>query len=609
LDFFQERDVQEILQLLASYAEAPGNREFQQQLEAMQQGLMAYVAGVELEKLEPLFNGNFGVVFWLLQKSGLSAMPSEKARMQCQVLDETIAKSLIGNGAPDLRALLARILCAPAHRSAVVVAAELVPSWFRTLYMGYVIAAPQVFLYEGEGESFNDHLLRVAHTVHELLVRAPRDPMTNEVAAFFALKANYIPLYCSGRNTLEHVKLRAAIMEYSLLMHGAAIDFSPPARPERWRKIKVGIISGHFGQQTETYVTLPLLQLDRDRFEICLFPVERRPCAVEDYCRTFANSFTPLPPDLVDRVRLIRAANLDVAIIGTNVTAVTNEVSLITLHRLARLQLVNYCSPTSTGMRHVDGYLSGTRMNRPGLAEEFSEKLYLTEGAPGCHDYTVENKDIGETFDRTNLGWDDQDFVFVNAAACFKILPEMLQTWAKILNAVPHARLLLMPFNPNWTDKFPAKQFELMLIDTFDRFGLTRDRFLLAKSLPSRAAVKSVLRLADVYLDTYPFSGSIAVIDPLEIGLPTVIWEGKTHRGRAASAMLRELGMDDAVTPDESAYVALAIQLAEEPALRRDFRDRILAGMAARPVFVNARRYADRLGDLLESIVLPETVQ
>jgi predicted O-linked N-acetylglucosamine transferase (SPINDLY family) len=163
-----------------------------------------------------------------------------------------------------------------------------------------------------------------------------------------------------------------------------------------------------------------------------------------------------------------------------------------------------------------------------------------------------------------------------------------------------------MPFNPNWADTFPVKQFECLLIDTFARFGLTRDRFLLAGALPSRAAVKALLRVADVYLDTFPFSGSIAVIDPLEIGLPTVVWEGRTHRGRAAAALLRDLGLPDAVAWDESSYVALATRLAEDQELRREFKVRILAGMAAKPVFVNARRYADGLGQLFESIALPE---
>jgi hypothetical protein len=163
-DFFQERDVQEVQRLVANYARDPGNPEILQQVDAMQQGLMAYVAGVGTDRLESLFNGNFGVVFWLLQKSGFSDIPTGKAGLQCKVLDETISRSLIGDGPPDFRALLARILCSPAHRAAVAVAPGLIPAWFRTPYMGYLLVAPEVFLYAGEAELFGDHLLTTART-------------------------------------------------------------------------------------------------------------------------------------------------------------------------------------------------------------------------------------------------------------------------------------------------------------------------------------------------------------------------------------------------------------------------------------------------------------
>ena len=280
-EFFAERDVQEIARLVSSYAETPVNPEILQQIEAIQQGLMAYLASVDVEKLAPLFNGSFGLVFWLLQKSGLSDVPSEKARLQCKVLDEAISRSLVEGGSLDIRALLARILCSPAHRAAVIVAPERTPAWLRIPYTAYLIAAPLVFLAADEAELLYDHLLDVVRIIQSLVERNPRDPATKDIAGFFAMNANYIPLYCSGRNTLEHVKLRAAIMEYFLSTLGAVIDFSPPARPRRRRKIKVGYVCGHFGHMTETYVTLPMLQLDRGRFEICLFPLSPNPGPVE----------------------------------------------------------------------------------------------------------------------------------------------------------------------------------------------------------------------------------------------------------------------------------------------------------------------------------------
>jgi predicted O-linked N-acetylglucosamine transferase (SPINDLY family) len=347
------------------------------------------------------------------------------------------------------------------------------------------------------------------------------------------------------------------------------------------------------------------LQLDRTKFEICLFPVASNPGPIEDYCRSFADSFSPLPEKLQEQVKVIREAALDILIIGTNVTAVSNSVSLIALHRLAPLQLVSYCSPVSTGMRQVDGFLSGTLNDVPGLQEHFSETLRFCDGPPGCLDYTVEAAGSGKCFDRASFGIADDEVVFVNAAACFKILPEMQETWAKILRAVPKSRLLLLPFNPNWSNAFPVKQFERTLAEACARHGVSRDRFILAGSLPSRADVKALERIADVYLDTFPFSGSISVIDPLELGLPVVVQEGATQRSRMASALLRELDVPELITQDEAAYIALGIRLGNDIAVRRQLNAKILAAMALRPKFVNPAAYARGLGELLETLVFP----
>jgi predicted O-linked N-acetylglucosamine transferase (SPINDLY family) len=397
--------------------------------------------------------------------------------------------------------------------------------------------------------------------------------------------------------------MRANIIEFILKLTGAKIDANFPKRPKHRTKIKIGFLNFLFGQQTETHVTLPSLQLDRNKFEICLFPVIEAPSPIENYCRSLADSFNPLPNKLADQVKAIRKAELDIIIIGTNVTAVTNQVAQIALHRLAPVQLASYCSPVTTGMRHIDGYLTGTLNNYPGLQEHFCEKLLFCDGPPGCLDYKVEPQGSGRIYDRASLGLAENDVVFVNAAACFKILPEMQETWAKILQAVPNSRLLLMPFNPNWTNVFPVKQFERTLTEAFARHGLGRDRFILADSLPSRLDVKALELLANVYLDTSPFSGSISVIDPLELGLPVVVQEGATHRSRMASALLREIELPELITTEEESYIKLAVRLGNDADYRRQLSERIVEAMARRPKFLNAQAYAHGLAGLLESLV------
>jgi predicted O-linked N-acetylglucosamine transferase (SPINDLY family) len=603
-EIFGPDEVQSLEQLASAYSNNPTDAGVSDQMRELQQGVMSFLVTAEFEKLEGHFKGSLGRVFRALVKSGLpSADPTEESEAQLTILDGALAGPEAEDESFDYRPLLARMLCGPAHRGAMGIGVEKIPGWFLDDYLSYVLFAPPVFVEAGEAEVYRAHLLAWSRAIRELTRTRPGDRLTNKVAQFFAIRANYIPLYFSKSNTRELAENRAAIMEFVLTRSGAVIDTKFPKRSKPREKIKVGYVNAHFGAQTETHVTLPTLLLDRSKFEICLFAVAGKPGPIEDYARSLADSFRLLPKNYQQQVKVLREAALDVVIIGTNVTAVSNAVALIALHRVAPLQLASYCSPVTTGMRHIDGYLTGTLNDYPGLQEHFTEKLHFCEGPPGCLDYTVESPGSGKTFDRASLGLADDDVVFVNAAACFKILPEMQETWAKILAAVPKSRLLLLPFNPNWSNAFPVKQFERTLTEACARHGVGRERFILAGSLPSRADVKALEQVADVYLDTSPFSGSISVIDPLELGLPLVVQEGATHRSRMASALLREIGLPELITTDEAAYIAFAVKLGTDVAYRQKTSAGIREKMAERPKFINPRAYGQGLSKLLESLI------
>jgi predicted O-linked N-acetylglucosamine transferase (SPINDLY family)/glycosyltransferase involved in cell wall biosynthesis len=603
-DFFGADEVRSIEQSMAAYSQTPFDEAVRSPVVELQQGLMNFLVTANEDKLVAHFKGSFGRVFRALLKSGLSSEPpTEASTAQLAVLDEALAGSTADGGAVDVRLLLSRMLCAPAHRGNLTFCAEGVPAWASEDVLGYVLHAPVLFVALGEADAYHAHLLKWAQTIVQRTVTAPNDPLTMAGAHHFAMRGNFVPLYLSGRNTREVAEKRAAVIEFVLASNGAAIDFQPAPRPADRKRIKVGFLSAHFGAQTETHVTLPALHLDRSIFEICLFPVTSSPGPLEDHCRSLADAFSPLPHGLGQQVKAIRDAALDVVIIGTNVTAVTNQVALIASHRLAPLQLANYCSPVSTGMRHIDGYLTGTLDDFPGLQAHFSEQLEFCEGPPGCLDYTVEARGSGAKMDRASCGIRDDEVVFVNAAACYKILPEMQETWVKILKGVPNSRLLLLPFNPNWSSAFPVKQFERTLAEACARHGVGFDRLIFAGSLPSRADVKALERIADVYLDTSPFSGSISVIDPLELGLPVVVQEGATHRSRMASALLRELQLTELIVQDEDAYITLASKLGTDAAWRRQMSRRILEAMAKKPTFINPAAYARGLGARLEKLV------
>jgi hypothetical protein len=130
---------------------------------------------------------------------------------------------------------------------------------------------------------------------------------------------------------------------------------------------------------------------------------------------------------------------------------------------------------------------------------------------------------------------------------------------------------------------------------------LAATRRALATSLPG-AAVYPVLGYADylarlnqcdINLSPFPFGGLHSVIDSLRQGLPVVALEGQEPHARTESMLLRRLGMPAwLIAQDEEAYVAAALRVIRDDALRLDLSrqalaldiDRVMFGDATTPL-------------------------
>jgi hypothetical protein len=192
--------------------------------------------------------------------------------------------------------------------------------------------------------------------------------------------------------------------------------------------------------------------------------------------------------------------------------------------------------------------------------------------------------------------------LFVTAANYFKIVPELQITWAKLLAAVPGSRLLVHPFNPNWVSSYPIKR----LCAEFDRVltehGVATDRLIVSTTrFPSRTDVKELLRVGDIYLDSFPFGGVNSLVDPLEVGIPVIAWEGETFRSRMGAALLRALGLPELIVQDVNAYLLLAVQLATDPTWRSELRTKIQDRMERTPVFLDSLAASETFGALAEA--------
>jgi predicted O-linked N-acetylglucosamine transferase (SPINDLY family) len=92
-------------------------------------------------------------------------------------------------------------------------------------------------------------------------------------------------------------------------------------------------------------------------------------------------------------------------------------------------------------------------------------------------------------------------------------------------------------------------------------------------------------RLADLFLDTWPYNAHTTAADALMMGLPVVTCMGDAFPARVAGSLLHAIGLPDLITHSLDDYEALALQLVQEPGRLQALKARLIANHATHPVF------------------------
>jgi predicted O-linked N-acetylglucosamine transferase (SPINDLY family) len=156
--------------------------------------------------------------------------------------------------------------------------------------------------------------------------------------------------------------------------------------------------------------------------------------------------------------------------------------------------------------------------------------------------------------------------------ALAKITPQVIAVWARLLRAVPAARLMMLTVAEG--------EARDRITRAFAAHGVPASRLSLAGRLGFDAFLAAFAD-ADIALDPFPFAGTTTTCQTLWMGVPVVTLAGASHAGRVGVSMLTNVGLADLVARDEDDYVAVAATLAGDSArmaeLRAGMRERMLA--------------------------------
>ncbi|MGN6651724.1 O-linked N-acetylglucosamine transferase, SPINDLY family protein [Trinickia sp.] len=342
-----------------------------------------------------------------------------------------------------------------------------------------------------------------------------------------------------------------------------------PLGASRPGPLRVGFVSGDLKvHPTGHFLESILSHIDRRRIELVAYPTRRTADELTARIKPHFAAWTDLV-SLSDEqaARRIRDDRIDV-LVDLSGHMNCNRLPLFAW-RPAPVQASWLGYFASTGMREIDYVLGDRHVLPEGSQAQFTEALWRLPDSYLCFTPPAERVAVAPL----PLGANGHV-----TFGCFNHLMKMndgvVAVWARILRAVPNARLFL---KARQLDDASAREATLA---RFASHGIEADRLIVEGRSPRTQYFEAYGRV-DIALSPFPYPGGTTSVEGLWMGVPVLCLRGDRFLSNICASMLHSAGLADWIAGDHDEYVAKAIAFAADAArlaaLRAGLRDALLA--------------------------------
>jgi predicted O-linked N-acetylglucosamine transferase (SPINDLY family) len=331
---------------------------------------------------------------------------------------------------------------------------------------------------------------------------------------------------------------------------GSAIEIK--SQPSEARRLRVAYLSADFRAHPVSYLLIDTLEChDRARFEtigLSIGPPDHSAFAarVQAAFDRFIDARDMSDEDLAG---FIADQKIDILV---DLLGFTQHARTSVLARRPAPIQVNFLGyPGTMGAPYVD-YIIADEV----VAQDpawFDEALcllpdtYQPNSAPPIAPALTERRDHGLC---------DDAFVFCCFCNNWKILPDVFESWMRILAQKPGSVLWLLANNETVIANLRASAAVA---------GIQPERLIFAPRMPHAEHIARQA-LADLMLDTFPYGAHTTASDAIRMGVPLITRSGKSFQSRVARSVLRAAGLEQYAVDTTEDYEALALKLAHDPA-------------------------------------------
>ena len=243
----------------------------------------------------------------------------------------------------------------------------------------------------------------------------------------------------------------------------------------------------------------------------------------------------------------------------------------------------------TTGVPAIDHLIADPWTLPDRLTPMFTEKIWRLPETRLCFTAPYPSPPVGKLPAAEGIA-----FTF----GCFnnlsKINEAVVALWARVLEAVPHSRLLLK------SPQLQEASVRDRMLASFAAHGIGVER-LSMEGLSPRFEYLSAYHQVDIALDPFPFTGGTTTMESLWMGVPVLTLAGESFLSRQGVGLMANAGLSEWIAESADRYVAFAVEYAGDltrlAVLRGEMRQRLLAS----PV-MDARRFAGHFESALRGM-------
>ena len=360
-------------------------------------------------------------------------------------------------------------------------------------------------------------------------------------------------------------------------------------------KIKIGYFSADFNAHAVSQLIYKMLKLhDRKKFIVYCYAFG---FAEKDIIHKNIEQHVDVYRDIRDitdheAVLLARKDEIDIAIDLQGYTA--KQRTGIFANRAAPIQ-INYLGyPGTMGANFIDYIIADKK-----LIPENSQKFYTEKLVYMPDSYQVQNDDLKAaeiTPSKIELGLPENCFIFCAINNNYKILPEVFETWMKLLNKVEKSILWLLETNKIAKNNL-LKEAKLRKINS--------DRIVFMKKTTYDVYL-SQIKHADLFLDTFTYNAGATASNFLWMDVPILTKTGQTYTSRMATSLLYSIGLPELITKSTEEYEKLAIDLATNLEKLNSIKLKLKKNKLQKPLFnteIFTRNFEEGLEKVYENYV------